>query len=76
MEPHPNAYEVLMKLKSEFSKAKKTTCKHAAMSIVGDSEKGFEIINKGCINPRRNGSAYCQGCSDIYHVNLRISKKA
>lgn len=31
-----------------------------------DRSYKFDIINDGCNNPRRNGSAWCQECSDKF----------
>ena len=44
----------------KMNKEKNTLCKNAEVSL---GEK-FEVLNTGCPNHRRNGSAWCQECSD------------
>ena len=31
--------------------------------------RGYKLLKVGCENERRNGSAYCQDCSDKHHAN-------
>lgn len=51
-------------------------CKNGEYSLKpkkNDNEKRiyiWEIKNKGCKNLRRNGSAFCQACSDKYKKSL------
>lgn len=43
--------------------------------LAEEQSKSFkkECKNPACVNRRRNGSAYCQECSDINNVKLRNS---
>lgn len=50
------------KVKDE-NKLKQSICKNADWSR--DSEN--ELVNTDCTNERRNGSAFCQECSDKHH---------
>ena len=60
----------------EMSKQRNATCKYGKFSYTVDHSinKGIEdkkdfyytIKNDGCQELRRNGSAYCQKCSDQY----------
>lgn len=34
----------------------------------GKKTEDYDITNKGCRNPRRNGSKWCQPCSDKHHA--------
>lgn len=53
-----------------MSGQRQTFCKNAKLSIVtltdekDDSKVTLDIQNEGCKNVRRNGSAWCQECSD------------
>ena len=56
-----------------FTKAQQRMCKNAVMSIREHpsetedvTDVSYEVINRGCPKRRREGSAYCQTCSDNY----------
>lgn len=56
----------------DMNKFKRETCKNASFDYEQDKvdyttrEFTFKITNKGCNNLRRNGSAWCQDCSDKF----------
>jgi hypothetical protein len=58
----------------ELNKSRQTTCKNAVIAIVdekfdyGSMKLTYNLSNTGCLNKRRNGSAYCQECSDKHNV--------
>ena len=48
-----------------------TVCKNSnytgIIPVEGSKEYEHTWSNSGCKNPRRNGSAYCQECSNKHH---------
>ena len=59
---------------SQMRKQRQQTCKASNFSVK-EGDKDYEkqtfdysIENTGCTNPRRNGSAWCQSCSDKHHL--------
>ena len=56
--------------KHKMNKERQATCKNADFVLKTTKQDykkyifEFESENRGCINLRRSGSAYCQDCSD------------
>lgn len=69
-----NQLDALDEVFAEKKQTIKRLCTNAEVVIV-EVEEDFEndsfeyaIENKGCAYDRRNGSKYCQNCSDQYHA--------
>ncbi len=62
--------------KRDMKTLKKLSCKNAVLFIepTKDAKElfSFTVSNKGCLNLRRNGSAWCQECSDNHRGMIKV----
>ena len=54
------------------NKRRSTMCKNCTVEIKEVAET-FELEIGGCKSERRNGSAWCQECSDAHKAKLLVS---
>lgn len=50
-------------------------CKGTRVSVMSEENKktgtSYHVVAEGCRNERRNGSAWCQACSDAHHAYVK-----
>ena len=59
---------------AQWQAIKNNICKNAKLSI---DEYDVRLVNDGCPNRRRNGSAFCKKCSDEHkriHIGSAVTK--
>ena len=75
MNPLSNTLLEGQRVKQAMNKEKNSTCKNGKFILAAKEvdvvklQYDFSYQNTGCTNPRRNGSAWCQDCSDKFKNN-------